>query len=379
MRSRLVTQMDVGLMGMISDSNRLFGSLYSEMKGHQRTAVYVVSACTLVMVGLMLITAVIISRSVVHPLSALQRSTETVGSGDLSHRVGLASRDEVGDLSRAFDQMTERLEQTTASRDVLAWEVAERLRAEANLNEALDKLKRSNEALEQFAYVASHDLQEPLRKIRAFGDMLAEDCGDQLSEDGQDYMRRMLNATRRMQQLIGDLLALSRVTTKGKPFAPVDMNEVLRDVVSDLDARIRDTDGRVDVGVLPTIDADETQMRQLFQNLVGNALKFHREGEEPWVKVDVRGDVDGSCRFVVEDNGIGFDEKYSDRIFGVFQRLHGRQEYEGSGIGLSVCRKIAERHNGAIEVRSRPGEGSVFTITLPREQAAENRQAEEVG
>ena len=364
-RKRLVTRMNVGLLGMIAESDRLFGELYTELKDHQRVTVYVVAASTLVMVCLLLATAEMISRSAVRPLAALQHSTEAVGGGDLSYRVGLNTQDEVGDLSRAFDRMTERLEQTTASRDDLAHQVAERKKAEARLTQALTTLERSNQALAQFAYVASHDLQEPLRKIRAFGGMLEDECGDQLGVDGHDYMARMLNAAKRMQQLIGDLLALSRITTRGKPFAPVAMGQVLADVLSDLETRIEETGGQVDVSELPTIDADETQMRQLFQNLLGNALKFNREGVPPRIKVRAAEAVDGSCRVEVADNGIGFDEKYTDRIFGVFQRLHSRSEYEGSGIGLSVCRKIVERHGGVLDVRSTPGEGTVFAVTLP--------------
>jgi PAS domain S-box-containing protein len=230
------------------------------------------------------------------------------------------------------------------------------------------ELRRSNEELEKFAYVASHDLQEPLRKIQAFGDRLKTKQRHALGEEGQDHLDRILKAAGRMRTLINDLLAFSRVTTRGQPFARVDLNDVVAGVLSDLELRVGQTGAEIEVGQLPAVDADPTQMRQLFQNLIGNALKFHKPGEPP--RVAVRGEVvpgdPTQVRLTVSDNGIGFDEKYLDRIFQVFQRLHGRDEYEGTGVGLAICRKIVERHRGEITARSRPGEGSAFVVTLPQ-------------
>jgi light-regulated signal transduction histidine kinase (bacteriophytochrome) len=221
--------------------------------------------------------------------------------------------------------------------------------------------------------VASHDLQEPLRKIVAFGDRLEAKCGTALDTRGRDYLDRMQNAATRMQALIDGLLTFSRVTTRGQPFVPVDLGQVAREVVSDLETRIEQVNGRVDIGELPTIDADPLQIRQLLQNLIGNGLKFRREEQPPVVTVRAEvvergtGDrpTEAVCRLTVEDNGIGFDMKYADRIFGMFQRLHGRSEYEGTGVGLAICRKIAERHGGTLTAHSAPGQGSTFTATLP--------------
>lgn len=232
-----------------------------------------------------------------------------------------------------------------------------------------EELTRSNEELQQFAFIASHDLQEPLRKIKTFGDRLKVSCSDALNEQARDYLERMQNAAKRMQALIEDLLTLSRVTTRAQPFSWVSLEQVTQEVLSDLEVLIQQTRGRVEVGNLPTIQADPLQIRQLMQNLIGNALKFHRKQEPPMVKIysqPIRGD-DGTefCQIIVEDNGIGFDEKYLDRIFNVFQRLHSRSEYEGTGIGLAICRKIAERHHGSITASSTPGQGARFTITLP--------------
>ncbi|GAC1463098.1 MAG: hypothetical protein NVSMB9_00140 [Isosphaeraceae bacterium] len=260
---------------------------------------------------------------------------------------------------------------------------AERERNHAALKEYTAKLERSNRELQDFASVASHDLQEPLRKVQAFSDRLSSRYGGTLDDQAHDYLERIQGAAKRMQTLINDLLTYARVTTKAQPFVPVDLTAAARDVVTDLEVRIEQVGGRVELGNLPTVDADPLQVRQLMQNLIGNALKYHRPEAPPLVRVlcgppDVGGASPGQeatdnglCRFQVEDNGIGFEEIYSERIFTIFQRLHGRNEYEGTGIGLAVCRKIAERHGGSISARSTLGQGSTFTVTLPFRQAKE--------
>ena len=274
-------------------------------------------------------------------------------------------------------QVADRTRELSTANTDLEVENAQRTRAEVALAQRARELARSNQELQQFASVASHDLQEPLRKVSAFGDLLEASAADALTEKGRDYLRRMQGAAARMKTLIDDLLTLSRVTTQAQPFVAVDLTKVTREVVADLEVRIKETGGCVEVWDIPTIDADRTQMRQLLQNLIGNALKFHRPGEPPVVRVRgslLEGQTNGGngvhageemLRLTVEDNGIGFDETYLDRIFTVFQRLHGRGEYEGSGIGLAVCRKIVERHAGAITAKSECGRGSTFIATLP--------------
>jgi signal transduction histidine kinase len=232
--------------------------------------------------------------------------------------------------------------------------------------------------LEQFASVASHDLQEPLRKIQAFGDRLATRYQPVLGEQGQEYVARMQSSATRMRRLIDDLLEFSRVTTKAQPLEKCDLGQIAREVVSDLESRLQQTGGRVDIGPLPTIRSDPTQMRQLLQNLIGNALKFHRPNVAPMIDVRGRvltsegnGQVDSSpkpqAEVVVTDNGIGFEQQFAERIFDVFQRLHGRQEFEGTGMGLAICRRIVERHGGHIRAESQPGAGARFIVTLPIE------------
>jgi PAS domain S-box-containing protein len=274
---------------------------------------------------------------------------------------------------------------------VLFKDITARKQAEEALTQKAAELARSNSELEQFAFVASHDLQEPLRKIQAFGDRLKAKCDEAKLEAGRDYLERMQNAAGRMRRLIDDLLTFSRVVSRTEPFASVNLSTVAREVLGDLEVRIEKSGAKVELGELPTVEADAVQMRQLLQNLIGNALKFQPPGAKPVVAirgrilsaagvngqaavlsrkpVEAGGAVeDQFCELVVQDNGIGFEEKYLDKIFAVFQRLHGRQEYEGTGIGLAVCRRIADRHGGKITAQSRPGEGATFVVLMPVRQ-----------
>lgn len=234
------------------------------------------------------------------------------------------------------------------------------------------ELLRSNDSLEQFAYVASHDLQEPLRKIKAFGDLLDEHYANQLDDFGHDAIARMQSAATRMSMLITDLLAYSRISTNRQPFQPVDLDQVLTDVLSDLEVRIKETKATIDRTPLPIIAGDPTQLRQLFQNLLSNALKFQPAANEgnthPHIQIDCQQElIDGRIWYdiAITDNGIGFDPKYVDRIFQVFQRLHSKQAYAGTGVGLAICKRVIDSHGGTLTARSQPGQGATFLIHLP--------------
>ena len=244
-------------------------------------------------------------------------------------------------------------------------ELTKRIQTEQTLAHYTQELERSNQELQDFASIASHDLQEPLRKIIAFGDRLKTLYAGVLDSQGQDYLQRMQNAAKRMQHLIEDLLQYARVTSKAQPFRTTDLKQILQEVLSDLEVRLGQCQGKVEVAELPVIEADALQMRQLFQNLLSNALKFHKPGEVPVVRVGSRPIEGGYYEIYVEDNGIGFDQKYVDRIFKPFQRLQGRHGYEGTGMGLAICQKIVKRHKGEITAHSVSGKGSTFIIRLP--------------
>jgi PAS domain S-box-containing protein len=239
----------------------------------------------------------------------------------------------------------------------------ERRRAEESLRLHAQELARSNEELQQFAYVASHDLQEPLRMVASYTQLLGRRYKGKLDADADEFIRYAVDGVNRMQRLIQDLLAYSRVGTRGREFKPVEAGKALERALANLQVLVNETQATVDVGPLPAVLADETQLAQLFQNLVGNALKFR--GEQP-PRVEVRAEPRGSeWRFSVRDNGIGIDPQYFERIFIIFQRLHGKEEYPGTGIGLAICKKIVERHGGRIGLESQPGQGTTFWFTLP--------------
>ncbi|MDE3134350.1 MAG: hypothetical protein KGL15_09810 [Acidobacteriota bacterium] len=238
----------------------------------------------------------------------------------------------------------------------------------ARLKRRAEELARSNAELDQFASIASHDLQEPLRKVRTFTEQLVASESEGLSERGIDYLARANRAAERMQVLIQDLLQFSRVTTKPRPFAPVDLNRVTAEILEDISIELEDSDAAVTVGALPTVSADELQMRQLLLNLISNAVKFRRDGVRP--EITISGETIGDrARIVVADNGIGFEQQYAERIFRVFERLNGRGDYPGTGIGLALCQKIVVRHGGEILAEGRPDGGATFTVTLPLEHA----------
>lgn len=249
---------------------------------------------------------------------------------------------------------------------ILKYKGKEKLATEQSgkLEKLNEELKETNSELENFAYVASHDLQEPLRKIQSFGDRVMAKEGDKISEEGKDYISRMMNAASRMQILVNDLLSYSRLRTKEKPFEKIDLNLLLKGVVSDLEIAIEKSGAKIEIENLPVIDGDSTQIRQLFQNLIANAIKFRNAMGNPVIKITFSKLSNYFFEIQVSDNGIGFDQQYEEKIFQFFQRLDG-SKYEGSGIGLAVCRKIVQRHRGAISAKSKLGEGSTFRITLP--------------
>ncbi|GEM_PF-3564818 len=325
------------------------------MQRDSTSSIRVSDAAVQLSLGLILVmavTAIFLSRratqKITDPILAIARASQELLEGTLSTEVPITQQVEKGELTGAFHSMRLALEQSYIT-----------LRKQAK------ELEESNKELEQFAYVASHDLQEPLRKITSFAGLLMEKDREKLDEESQHYIERMSDSASRMKRLIEDLLEFSRVSRTKKPFESVSLDDVIRDVLSDLEVRIQESDSKVEVDPLPVIDGDPSQMRQLFQNLIGNALKYRKKEEPPHVTLRCLAG-EAFYEISVEDNGIGFDEQHKDKIFEPFQRLHTREEYEGTGIGLSICKKIVERHGGAIAVHSEIGKGSIFTIKLPK-------------
>ncbi len=252
--------------------------------------------------------------------------------------------------------------------------ISARKNDEAQLKATLAALARSNAELQAFTNLASHDLQEPLRKILTFAGRL-ETTEEGLSERGADYLRRMCAATSRMQALIQNLLAYSRVTSTAEPLQRTSLQNIIADVLADLEVSIEKSGAVIETGPLPEIDCDAVQMRELFQNLVANAIKFSGATGPPAIRIESIPGPSGMRAISVTDQGVGFDLVHAEKIFGMFQRLHGREQFEGTGIGLAVCRKIAERHGGSITATSSPDDGTRFTLLIP----ACKRQSERIG
>jgi two-component system CheB/CheR fusion protein len=255
------------------------------------------------------------------------------------------------------------------------------LNANYELQVSVAELGKTNIQLDRFAFVASHDLQEPLRKIRTFSGLLQSTYNDVLPAEAKTFLNKIDGASTRMSNLVDDLLTYSRVANLEKLFAPTDLNETLKNVISDLDLLFEQTNATIQNDVLPTITAIPLQMNQLFGNLIGNAIKYVKEGVAPVIRIsshmltekeiELHSELNSRtayCEIIFQDNGIGFDQKYEEQIFTIFQRLHGKTEYTGTGIGLALCKKIAENHNGKIFAHAKENEGAAFHVILPMTQ-----------
>jgi signal transduction histidine kinase len=301
----------------------------------------------LLFAGLVIGLTYALQRLVVRPVERVADAMQEVRAGDLETRVAVSGGGEIRMLERGFNAMAGGLAEARES-------------AEARREE----LERSNADLEQFAYVASHDLGEPLRVVAGFSELLERRYKGQLDERADRYIAHIVDAVTRMRELIDDLLEYARVGRADRPFTQVDLGDVMEQVRRSLASRIADRDGTLEVGPLPGVHGDERQLGQLLQNLCANALKFSRDGVPPVVRV--RAARNGKAWQVsVADNGIGMAPEHQDRVFQMFQRLHSREHYEGTGIGLAICEKIVTRHGGTIDVESEEGAGSTFTFTLP--------------
>jgi len=279
------------------------------------------------------------------PLRRLKSAATAVSKGDFSQQVPVGAKDDIGLLSETFNNMSGKLSKTIS-----------------DLNYSNQQLEQINNELQDFTYGISHDLQEPLRKVHSFGQFLTEDCYEQLSDDGKDYIERMQKASLKMKNLIEDLLRLSRIGTSETSFVPVNTNEIVKSALDDLSVSIAESQAEINVEQLPDVVGQGTLLTQLFENLIGNALKYRDTEKTAEIHISaVR--QNGRVTFAVKDNGIGIEERFLEKIFGVFQRLHSNG-YKGTGIGLALCKKIVSRHGGMIWAESTAGEGSEFKFTL---------------
>lgn len=301
---------------------------------------------------LILLSAVVVAffaRFISAPIRKLYQGTQIVAGGNLDYSVDVHTRDEIGQLADSFNEMADNLKKITASRD--------------ELDRIKTKLERSNESLEQFAYVVSHDLQEPLRMITGYLQLIDKRYKGKLDKDADDFIHFAVDGAERMQILIKELLLYSRAGVKSEEFSEVSCQSVLQDVLLNLREAIEEGHATVTHDVLPAVNGDEVLLMQIFQNLIANAIKFHGK-EPPIIHISARS-VDAAWVFSVKDNGIGIDLQNKEKIFQMFHRLHSRDKYPGSGIGLATCKKIAELHGGKIWVESEVGRGATFYFTIP--------------
>jgi light-regulated signal transduction histidine kinase (bacteriophytochrome) len=302
-----------------------------------------------------------------HPLNIICVEQDITERKEIEYALGEAKNEletKVKRRTKELKEANERLQRELEERKITENKLK---KSQKNLKSLIEELKRSNEELQQFAYVSSHDLQEPLRTITSFTQLIERRYKDKLDSDADEFIEYIVDAAKRMQTLINDLLNYSRVATRGKEFELTNTEEILENTKFNLYASIKENSAQITHENLPKIMADKRQMIQLFQNLIGNAIKFKKPDEPPKIHIKARKDKNRNEHvFSVHDNGIGMDPQYAERIFIIFQRLHTQDEYEGTGIGLAVSKRIVERHGGHIWVESEPGAGSTFYFTLPK-------------
>ena len=348
LEARLTGQILNKVQAMISDVLILTErSRLGLQKAQQRTILAVAMFCAMALVIAVILYLTL--RRVMRPLSDLHDGIATVGAGNLDFRLDATSQDEIGDLARAFDAMMEKLKQH-----------------QEELQRANQALVQSNLDLQRFAYVASHDLQTPLRSIAGFVQLIESKYAGRLDDRADNWIRRIVHATKVLQTSIRDLLAYSQVGSEARPFEQVPLREILDDALLLLVAAIQDSKAQVTYAKLPTLLCDRVQLVQLMQNLIGNAMKYCTEAPQ----IHISGEGNGAEWVIsVRDNGIGIEPKHFERIFEIFKRLHNEQKYPGSGIGLAVCRRVVHHHGGRIWVESEPGQGSIFYFTIPERMA----------
>ena len=360
---RLVAQLLVKSHSILTDASRLAEAAHLREVRYQRLSARLTTGLMVVLVIAITILSLLIVRSISKPLGELILSTNIIGMGDLEHRVEVMSRDELGDLTNAFNQMTKNLKEVTASRDDLDKEVAERSRAEEGLRIRSLQLEASNKELETFSYSVSHDLRAPLRGIDGFSQVLLEDCGDKLDAKEKDYLQRVRKASQRMAILIDDLLGLSRVTRREMRREGVDLSRLAEEIVEDIRSREPERQAEFIIQPALVVQGDPDLLRIVLEKLLENAWKF--TGRHATARIEFGTmEAEAEKAYFVRDDGAGFDQKYTDKLFGAFQRLHTTEEFGGTGIGLATVNRIIRRHGGRAWAEGRVDKGATFYFTL---------------
>lgn len=334
---------------IVSDLLRLSAHTGSAMADAQEKMAQAIVLSVLLLVAVIAGASLTIMKSLVKPIDELQRGTEVVGAGDLDFRIGSERTDEIGDLSRSFDRMAGALSEK-----------------EAQLRQRADQLEAANKELEAFSYSVSHDLRAPLRHVSGYIDLLKRKIGPQLDEKGRHYIEMIVGSGEKMGRLIDDLLAFSRMGRTEMRLAPVSLGDLLQDVLKELRGEARDRKIAWEIDPLPQVVADASMLRLALTNLLSNAIKFTRPRPEARIRVGYTDGADGEVVVFVKDNGAGFDMKYVNKLFGVFQRLHPTEEFEGTGIGLANVRRIIHRHGGKTWAEGAVGEGATFHFSIQR-------------
>jgi signal transduction histidine kinase len=356
----LKQMLNVKLQSMVSKASSTYRASESAVMITTRGSVEALLVLLILMLLIILGNWIQAHRAIIYPLGVLAHGAEIIGSGNLEHTVDIRSKDEVGKVASSFNQMAANLKETISR---VEQEIKERRQAELALQEQAAELERSNADLEQFAYAASHDLQEPLRNISSCMQMLERWYKDSLGNEGKQLVAYAVESANRMKDLINDLLIYSRVGARGKEFQETDTARVVDSAVANLRLAIIESGAMITRDDLPRILADDILLVQVFQNLISNAVKFRgRDDLQIHVSAEQR---DSECVFSVRDNGIGIEPEFFERIFMIFQRLHTRAEYPGTGIGLALVKRILDHHGGKIWVESEYGKGSTFFFTIP--------------